>query len=146
MSVFAQLDEAVTALEGALAAEAQALVEQIADGLLAAVAGKRQAMQTLDTLATPQVLQALGAQDGAATATHSQLTPANGDCDDAPKGLLARLQHCRDVNQASGGAIASARQATDLALAWLGHSNVPATYSPSGISHSGRPGRELGQA
>ncbi len=130
------LDQATTDLEQALTQEADAVRAGDMDSLLQAVQTKGRALHHLDML-----VGAAGLRD------QLQQIPTDADTDADPVAALAlRLRQCRHQNIATGGALATARRMTELALQMLGQHQRTEVYGRQGQASAARSGRDLGQA
>jgi flagellar biosynthesis/type III secretory pathway chaperone len=122
------LQEALDNLSSALSLEAELLVAGPPERFADAVAAKRRALKTLESLAK------------------DQRTRAVLEGGDAPDALIAQLRACRQQNLASGDAIARARQTNDRVLRFLGQIPVVSGYAEDGQVHAPAFTRPLGSA
>ena len=119
---------ALDSLSSALTLEAELLAAGPPERFADAVAAKRRALRTLETLAKDQRTRAV---------------LEGGVAQDA---LIAQLRACRQQNLASGDAIARARQTNERVLRFLGQIPVISGYAEDGQVHAPAFTRPLGSA
>ena len=129
---------AVEELEYCLEAETRVLIDGDVGELLGAVERKRRAVQAVEQAMRESHVHAdpaahparQGRADAKDVRSRLERTP------EWPA-LLARLDHCRMLNQAAGGAIAASRRGTEELLRALGHAPAGATYDGGGNTTTG---------
>lgn len=135
-----KLVTALNALEACQHNEARALAEGAVGDLERAIEHKRSALRDVQAFAEDPCLRALFEPAGS---TRAQASAARLERTPSWPALLQQLERCRGMNEAAGGAIATAMRSTSYALRLLGHAPEPATYDAGGTPAIGGAGRDL---